>query len=72
MTTIDYGWLVPDFPTDGSDNPAFLAQIAASLDSDRGAARRLEGWDSAPNRATFSMVQAAFPGRLWASVKVAL
>lgn len=36
MTTIEYGWRVPDFPTDGSDNPTFLAQIAASLDRVRG------------------------------------
>lgn len=29
---IEFGWRVPDFPTDGSDNPAFLRQIANTLE----------------------------------------
>jgi len=36
VTTIAYGWRVPDFPTDGSDNATFLSQIAASLDRVQG------------------------------------
>ncbi len=29
---IAFGWRVPDFPTDGSDSPAFLRQITDTLD----------------------------------------
>ena len=32
MAQIEFGWRVPDFPTDGSDNPTFLRQITATLD----------------------------------------
>ena len=32
MTAIEFGWRVPDFPTDGSDSPTFLRQITATLD----------------------------------------
>ncbi len=36
MARIEFGWRVPDFPTDGSDNPTFLRQTTETLDRIRG------------------------------------
>ena len=36
MTRIEFGWRVPDFPTDGSDSPTFLRQITETLERIRG------------------------------------
>lgn len=36
MAQIDFGWRVPDFPTDGSDSPTFLRQITETLERIRG------------------------------------